>query len=80
MDMHAAQRAIEWVQSNVGDRTTKQELLSKAQGSDLPREVKDLFVDMPDGQHSKDSIVSMLRDKVVAGVGGSGGIGDLLGR
>lgn len=80
MDMHAAQRAIEWVQGNIGDHTTKQELLSKAHGSDLPREAKDLFLELPEGQRSKDSIISMLRDRVVASVGGSGGIGGMFGR
>lgn len=81
MDMQMVQQVIGWVQQNVGERTSKGELLQKAQNSDLPNEAKSAFQDLPEGEHSKDGIISMLQDKLMAGVGGGvgGGIGGMMG-
>lgn len=82
MNAQMIERVIMWVQQNVGSMTSRQELMQKSQGSDLPDEAKSLFGELPEGQHSKDSIISMLREKAAAGVGGSrsGGMGDIFGR
>lgn len=80
MDMQMVQKAVDWVMDNVGDRTTKQELLSKAQGSGLPDEAMGAMQDLPEGEHSKQDIVRMLQDKLMAKAGGTGGIGSMFGR
>lgn len=75
MDSQMVQQVIGWVQQNVGERTSKQELVQKSQGSDLPNEAKSALQDLPEGEHSKDSVVQMLQQKLMAGVGGGGGGG-----
>lgn len=81
MDMQMVQQAVEWVQQNVGDRISKQELVSKAQASDLPAEAKSAFQELPEGEHTKDTIISTVKNKVMAGVSGGsgGGIGGMFG-
>lgn len=83
MDMEMVQKAISWVQSNVGDRTSKQELVQKSEQSDLPGEAKSALRDLPEGEHSKDTVISALKDKLMAGVGGGqgggGGLGGMFG-
>ena len=81
MDMQAVQKVIGWVQENVGDRITKQELVQKAGNSNLPAEAKSAFNDLPEGEHSKDTIISTMKDKLMAGVGGQGGgMGGMFGK
>lgn len=80
MDNQMISKAIQWVQSNVGEQTSKQELTDKMQGSDLPPEAKDSIREMPEGQHSKQDVISQLQQKMMsklgAGVGGGfGGFG-----
>lgn len=79
MDNQMIQQAIQWVQGNVGEQTSKQELNDKAQGSGLPSEVQDSFRQMPEGQHSKQDVISFIQQhlmsKMGAGVGGMGGFG-----
>lgn len=79
MDNQMIQQAVQWVQQNVGEQTSKQELNDKAQGSDLPGEVKDSIREMPEGQHSKQDVISFIQQKLMsklgAGVGGMGGFG-----
>ncbi|MHB8762509.1 MAG: hypothetical protein ACYC6J_09070 [Coriobacteriia bacterium] len=77
MDMEV-QKVISWLQDNVGDRVSKTELVQKAQDSDLPMEAKSALRDLPEGEHSKDIIISTLKDKLMAGVGG--GMGGMFGR
>jgi hypothetical protein len=85
MDMDMIQQSISWVQGNIGDVTTKQEVVSKVQNSNLPSEAKSAFQDLPEGELSKDSILQHLRAKAMAGVGGGmggsqgGGMGGMFG-
>lgn len=81
MDMQVVQTVIDWVQNNVGDRVTKQELVQKANSSNLPPEAKSALSDLPEGEHTKDSVISSLKDKLMAGVGGGqGGMGGMFGK
>lgn len=73
MDSSMVQQVISWVQENVGERTSKSELVQKAQGSSLPGEAKSALQDLPEGEHSKESIIQQLQNKLMAGVGGMGG-------
>lgn len=73
MDSSMVQQVISWVQENVGERTSKAELMQKAQGSSLPAEAKSAFQDLPEGQHSKQSVIQQLQSTLMAGVGGMGG-------
>jgi hypothetical protein len=76
--MNMIQTAMDWIQRNVGERVSKQELVQKAQGSDLPGEIKGAIGDLPEGEHTKQDVMSMLRDKVTGAFGGGGGgFGDL---
>ena len=73
MDSSMVQQVISWVQENVGERTSKSELMQKAQGSSLPGEAKSALQDLPEGEHSKQSVIEQLQSKLMAGVGGMGG-------
>lgn len=73
MDSSTIQQVISWVQENVGERTSKRELMQKAQGSSLPGEAKAALQDLPEGEHTKETVISSLKDKLMAGVGGMGG-------
>lgn len=76
MDQQAMTKVIQWIQSNVGEQTSKQELNDRAQGSDLPSEAKDAIRDLPEGQHSKQSVIQQLQQRLMSGVGGGiGGFG-----
>lgn len=75
MDTQTIQQAVSWVQQNVGERISKQELSQKAQGSNLPQDAKSTIQQMPEGEYSKQDIVSNLQSKVTAGVGGGGQMG-----
>lgn len=77
MDMQMMSGLIDWIQRNVGDRTSKSELMQKAQSANLPADARSMFQDLPEGEHSKESVISMLRDKVAAGIGGRGGGGGM---
>lgn len=67
------QQIIQWVQDNVGEQTSKQELVQKSQSSNLPDEAKSAFQQLPEGQHSKQDVISQIQQKFMAGVGGGGG-------
>lgn len=77
MDQQMMSKVIQWVQSNVGEQTSKQELNDRAQGSDLPGEAKDAIRGLPDGQHSKQSVIQQLQERLMSGVGG--GMGGMFG-
>lgn len=81
MDSQIVQQVIQWVQQNVGDTTTKQELTQKAEGSNLPQEGKQLFQQLPEGSHSKEGVIQALQEKAMAGFsgGGGGGLGGMMG-
>lgn len=85
MDAQMVQQAIDWVQTNVGDRVSKTELVQKVVGSGLPGEAKSALQDLPEGEHSKESIIASLKNRMMAGVGGSsrsgsgGGFGGMVG-
>ncbi len=73
MDAGMVQKVIDWVENNVGDRVSKQELAQKAHASsDLPQEGKDAIDEIPDGQYSKHDVMSMLQDKFMQKMGTSG--------
>lgn len=80
MDMQMIQKAMDWVQDSVGDRITKQELVQKVMNSGLPDEAQSAFSDLPEGELTKGSIVTALKDKLMAGVGGRGGFGGIFGK
>ena len=73
MDQQMMSKVIEWIQSNVGEQTSKQELTQKMQGSDLPEEAKSAVRELPEGQHSKQTVISQLQQKLMSGVGGGKG-------
>ena len=76
MDTGMIQQAIQWVQDNVGERASKQDVVQKAQSSNLPTEARSAFQDLPEGEHSKQDIMSHLKQKAMSGVGGGiGGFG-----
>ena len=77
MDQQMMTKVVQWIQSNVGEQTSKQELNDKAQGSDLPREAKDAIRQLPEGQHSKQTVIQQLQEKLMSGVGGN--LGGMLG-
>lgn len=78
MDQQMMTKVVQWIQSNVGEQTSKQELNDKVQGADLPREAKDAVRDLPEGQHSKQSVIQQLQQRLMSGVGG--GVGGMFGR
>lgn len=76
MDTQVIQQVIDWVQDNVGDRTSKEEIMMKAERSNLPGEGKSALDQLRPGEHSKGDIIEKLKDMMMAGVGGrSGGYG-----
>lgn len=75
MDSNLVQQVVQWVQNNVGERTSKQELMQKAQGSDLPQEAKSSFQDLPEGEHSKQTVIQHIQSKAMSGMGMGGGRG-----
>lgn len=77
MDASAIGKVTQWIQENVGQQASKQELTSKAQGSDLPQEGKDAIQGLPEGTHSKDDIISKVKDQLMqkAGAGAGGMMG-----
>lgn len=79
MDARIVQQAVEWIEQNVGERTSKQDLVREAQGSDLPTEAKSAFQELPEGEYSKENVISAVKNKMMAGVSG-GGLGGMLGR
>jgi hypothetical protein len=79
MDMEMIQKVITWVQDNVGGTVSKTELVQKADDSDLPDSAKSAFRELPEGQHTKEGVIEMLKDRLMAGVGG-GGIGGMFGK
>lgn len=81
MDMGMIQTVMDWIQDNVGDRTSKQDLMSKAQGSNLPPEADEAIREMPEGEHSKQDVMSMLQQKLSSkvGAGVGGGLGGMTG-
>ncbi|MBE0476780.1 MAG: hypothetical protein IBX62_06785 [Coriobacteriia bacterium] len=62
-----------WIAENTGERVSRDELLGKARGSDLPQEVKRLMEEMPEGEWARDDLVGELRrvaqERFGAGVG-----------
>lgn len=93
MDAQVIQQVIDWVQNNVGDRTTKEELMMKAERANLPGEGKSALDQLRPGEHSKSDVIESLKDRMMAGVGsgfgsggsggsggGSGGLGGVFGR
>lgn len=75
------QKVVVWVQENVGEKASKSELVQKADNSSLPPEAKAAFNDLPEGEHSKESIITSVKESLMAGVGGGdSGLGGMLGR
>lgn len=75
MDTQTVQQTVGWIQQNVGDSISKQDLVQKVQSSPLPQDAKSAVQQMPDGQLSKQDIVQNLQSKITAGVGGGGQLG-----
>lgn len=66
------QQTVHWVQSNVPERTTKQQLSDRLPVSGLPPEAQDAVRDLPNGEYSKEDVIDMVRDILVARLGGAG--------
>lgn len=73
MDMQMVQQVVDWVQNNVGDSVSKTELMQKAESSSLPAEAKSALAALPEGMHDRNDVISMVRDKMMAGMGSMAG-------
>ena len=60
MDMNIIQQVEGWIEQQFAGKQTvsKDELVSKAQSSDLPPEAKDSMQQVPQGSYSKDDLKS----------------------
>lgn len=81
MDMNMVGQATGWIQQQFGNQQTisKDELTSKAQGSNLPQEAKQSFQDLPQGTWSKDELIDKVKGSMMqkAGGGMGGGMGGM---
>jgi hypothetical protein len=87
MDMSmVTDQVVSWIETQFAGQSTisKDELVAKAQQSDLPQEAKDGLQQMPEGTWSKDELIGKVRDMIGANLGSKisgamGGIGKSLG-
>jgi hypothetical protein len=62
-------QTVQWIQSNLGETTTKQEVADKMQGADLPESAKDALRDMPDGEHDKQDLIAWVEQALLSRLG-----------
>lgn len=89
MDTGMIMQQVEgWISQQFAGKQTmsKDEIQTKAQGSDLPQEAKDGIQQLPQGDYTQDSLKSKLRDTMMSKVGGGmmggqggGGMGGMMG-
>jgi len=79
MDTGMMDQVTTWIdQQFAGNQTiSKDELVQKAQTSNLPQEAKDGFQQMPQGQYTKDTLKDKVKDMMMAKAGG--GMGGMTG-
>jgi hypothetical protein len=60
---------VRWIESNVGETTTTQEIVDKMEGSDLPESAKQVLAELPDGEHRKEDVVSWAEQGLLSRLG-----------
>lgn len=79
MDSSMMNTVMQWVEQQFAGKQTvsKDELASKAQGSDLPQQAKQSIQELPPGNHDKNTVMSKIQDSMMSKVGG--GMGGMMG-
>jgi hypothetical protein len=83
MDVGMVQQVVGWIEQQFGgqQQISKDELVSKAQGSNLPQEAKDSMQQLPQGSYTKDDLIGKVKDMMMQKVGSGmgGGMGGMMG-
>jgi hypothetical protein len=61
--------AMQWVDDNAGEQTTKRQLAEKAEGADLAPSVKDAIASIPEGEYRREELKRILEDALVTRIG-----------
>lgn len=73
MDMSQLQRLDEWVRTEFGERVSRDDLVAKSDGAELPQEVELVLTELPDGEWPKEEALGKLHeiahDRYGAGLG-----------
>jgi hypothetical protein len=76
MDTNVFQQAQGWIEQEFANKqmVSKDQLWSDAQSANLPQEAKASIQQLPQGNLSKDQVIGQVRDKLMSGAGGMGGM------
>lgn len=61
--------ASDWIGTNIGTSTSKEELVRKSSAADLPPEVHEAIRELPDGHYQKAEVVSAVREALLLKLG-----------